>query len=83
MPEKGHCCHLLSEISDYIDGELPAELCNDLEKHLQGCSNCRIVVNSMRKTIELYQACAEDETLPTAVKERLYLRLNLDQYLAK
>jgi len=81
MSDKGHCCHLLKEISDYIDGELPAEICADLEKHLQECNNCRIVVNSMRMTIELYQDSAAVDTLPADVKERLFYRLNLESFL--
>jgi anti-sigma factor (TIGR02949 family) len=77
------CKNLLGELSDYIDGELRAELCAEIEKHLQTCENCRIVVNTLRKTVELYeQTCLMDE-LPQSTRERLYTRLNLDEYLKK
>lgn len=77
------CKHLLGDLSDYIDGELRAELCAEIEKHLQGCENCRIVVNTLRKTVELYeQTCLMDE-LPQSTRERLFARLNLDDYLKK
>ena len=39
------CAELKAQLSDYIDGELEAGLCAELERHLAGCDNCRIVVN--------------------------------------
>ena len=45
----------MGNLSEFIDGELQAELCAELEQHLEGCDNCRIVVNTLRKTIELYK----------------------------
>jgi len=77
------CKQLLGELSDYIDGELQAELCAEIEIHLQNCENCRIVLNTLRKTVELYeQTCLMDE-LPQSTRERLFARLKLDDYLKK
>ena len=78
-PQK--CGQLLASLSDYIDGELQAELCIKLERHLQGCDNCRIVVNTLRKTIELYEQIAAPSELPNAVRERLFTKLQLEDYL--
>jgi predicted anti-sigma-YlaC factor YlaD len=78
------CSQLLGSLSDYIDNELQAELCAEIEEHLQDCNNCRIVVNTLRKTVELYeQINGEQVELPDAVRERLYLRLELKDYLEK
>lgn len=74
------CRHLVESISDYIDGSLDESLCAELEKHLEGCVNCRVVVDTMRKTVELYQMEA-DEEIPADVRSRLYMKLNLDEYL--
>ncbi|HZW04208.1 MAG TPA: zf-HC2 domain-containing protein [Anaerolineaceae bacterium] len=79
--DHNHCKDLLSTLSDYMDGELSAELCTELEMHLRSCENCRIVVNTLHKTIELYQATAGDESLPTPVRERLFRNLHLEDYL--
>jgi len=76
-----NCQDLLGSLSEYIDGELPAELCKELEKHLEGCNNCRIVLNTTRRTIDLVQVPAEDNPLPDEVRARLFKRLNLDDYL--
>jgi len=77
-----NCQALLGTLSEYIDGELPADLCQDIEKHLEGCENCRVVLNTTRRTIDLVQIPATEEaTVPADVRERLFLRLNLDDYL--
>lgn len=76
-----NCQNLLATISDFVDGELPADLCSELEKHLAECENCRIVVNTMRKTIELYQECESEKYLPEDARERLYVRLRLEDYI--
>ena len=76
------CQHLLGSLSDYIDGELQAELCAELEQHIQECDNCRIVVNTLRKTIELYQQTnLPAAELPGDLRERLFFKLHLEDYL--
>jgi len=74
------CKALLGSLSEYIDGELPAELCQEIEKHLAGCENCRVVLNTTRRTIDLVHT-PENQDVPTDVRERLFKRLNLDDYL--
>lgn len=74
----GDCRHLLGTLSDYVDGELEAALCAELDRHLQECENCRIVVDTLRKTIYLYHASGSPEPVPDEVKDRLYKRLRLD-----
>lgn len=75
-----NCEALLGSLSEYIDGELPADLCKEIEKHLEGCDNCRIVLNTTKRTIDLVRVPA-DEEVPVDVRERLFKRLNLDEYL--
>ncbi len=76
-----NCEALLGSLSEYIDGELGPELCQEIEKHLAGCDNCRVVLNTTKRTIDLVQAPAEKTDLPDDVRERLFKRLNLDDYL--
>jgi len=78
MDKRGHCKGQLKQFSDYIDGELAAEICAQLEAHLQECSDCRVVLNTLQKTIDLYHVPAGDETLPEEVRSRLFARLQLD-----
>lgn len=78
-----HCRELLSSLSDYLNGELEQELCAKIERHMSGCENCRIVVDTLRKTIYLYKVNAEPPEVPETVRERLYRRLDLDDLLLK
>ena len=80
MEKKIGCQQLLSSISEYIDGELSEDLCAEIEKHLQGCENCQIVLDTTRKTINLYQTCASGDCLPGDVHQRLFARLSLEDY---
>ncbi len=77
------CKQLLGSLSEYIDGTLQEELCARLEEHIQDCENCQIVVNTLRKTIELYEQPDPTEELPDVVRERLFVRLDLGEFLKK
>ena len=77
------CEQWLGSLSDYIDGELQAQLCAEIEEHLKDCNNCRIVVNTLRKTVELYEKTTDQAELPDSVRERLFLKLDLGDYLKK
>jgi anti-sigma factor (TIGR02949 family) len=83
MNEHTHknCEELLGSLSSYIDGDLSPELCQELEKHLAGCDNCRVVLNTTKRTIELVHSPVEKGPLPEDVRERLFKRLNLDDFL--
>jgi anti-sigma factor (TIGR02949 family) len=81
MSDQKHCHDLMETLSDYVDGDLSPVLCEELERHLRECPNCRIVVNTLRKTIELYQKETQEETLPSDVRERLFRRLDLTSFL--
>ena len=78
--EEKNCKSLLGSLSDYVDGTAQEEICRELEQHLADCNNCRIVVDTLKKTVYLYQSNTETD-LPLAVRERLFKRLNLDEYL--
>ena len=75
------CDKLLGSLSSYIDGDLPPELCDELERHLAGCNDCRVVLNTTKRTIDLVHTPIEQPDLPEDVRERLFKRLNLDSYL--
>ncbi|OGO36066.1 MAG: hypothetical protein A2W35_04240 [Chloroflexi bacterium RBG_16_57_11] len=81
---KGHenCRHLLDSLSPYVDGDLSTELCTELERHLSDCEDCRIVVDSLRKTVYLYRATSDElPCVPDDVRQRLYHCLDLDEFI--
>jgi anti-sigma factor RsiW len=69
-----NCRGLIQEISAYLDGELAPELLADIEIHLERCKDCRLIVDTTRKTIEIYYS-AQPLPLPTDVRERLHQAL--------
>lgn len=75
------CRQLLSSLSDYVNGDLEAKFCAEIELHMAECENCRIVVDTLRKTVYLYKVAAEPPDVPTDVKERLFRTLELDDFL--
>lgn len=81
--EQGHCHDLLNSLSEYIDGELDPQVCALIEQHLQGCEDCRVMVDSLRKTVYLYHASSGPTPVPEGVRQRLYRCLNLDEFLGK
>jgi anti-sigma factor (TIGR02949 family) len=83
MDHKESCRNLLSSLSDYVDGTLGEQLCDDIERHLASCDDCRIVVDTLRKTIYLVHATSKPEPVPAEVRTRLFHRLDLDEYLGK
>ena len=64
------CKELINDLSGYLDGNLEPELAQHIQQHLEHCDDCRIVVDSTRKTIQI--CCSTDPLpLPQDVKDRL------------
>lgn len=79
MNHHKHCSNLLEYLSSYIDGELEDQkLCTEIESHLENCENCQIMVDTLKKTLYLFQNQAEKTPLPSDVRNRLFVKLELD-----
>jgi predicted anti-sigma-YlaC factor YlaD len=68
------CQEVLEQLSDYLDEDARAELCKEIEAHMALCPNCRLEVDTLRKTIVLYQA-GERVEVPVLLKEHLHAAL--------
>lgn len=64
------CAEYVSDLNDYLDGEISPELCEELERHIGQCENCRIMVDTLKKTVTL---CREGvrEDLPESLQVKL------------
>ena len=49
------CDSVLEQLAEYLDPDAREELCQAIESHLSSCKDCSIKVDSVRKTIVLYQ----------------------------
>ncbi len=68
------CEELLKILSEYVDGEIDPSLCKEFERHLAGCDPCKVVVDTVRKTITLYRESEVWET-PFDFRNRLHALL--------
>jgi len=64
------CEELLATLNEYVDGTVALAVCEQFQRHLQGCNPCRIVVDNIRQTISLYKA-GEPFEIPSILHERL------------
>jgi predicted anti-sigma-YlaC factor YlaD len=74
------CRSLLEGLSLFAEGEASPELCAAIERHMDGCENCRIVVDTLRRTIDLYHRLPRPD-MPEEAREKLYQSLDLKDYL--
>jgi len=76
------CQDILDKISEYLDKELDPSICADIESHIQDCEPCIAFVNTMRKTVELFNESGREEAkIPEEASEKLmkFLKRNVDQ----
>lgn len=68
------CQELLRLLGDYVDGEVDPAVCEEFARHLDHCRPCRIVVDTVRKTVTLYRGDEQYE-LPAEFRDRLHRTL--------
>jgi anti-sigma factor RsiW len=66
-----NCKGVIREISNYIDGDLDAKMKQELERHLDHCEDCALVVNQTKMTVEVF-CDSQPVELPTDVRSRLH-----------
>lgn len=72
---KSDCKEVFARLSEYLDAELSAETCDEIERHLAGCPPCIEFLNSLRRSIRLCQQSeAADVPPPLTATERDQLR---------
>jgi anti-sigma factor RsiW len=71
------CKHVWDHISDYLDGTLPPEIRDQVQKHLEHCEICSAILDSTRNILIL---TADERVfeLPLDFSERLHARLDAE-----
>ena len=65
------CKDFLKELTDYLDGTANVDVRIELEDHLHWCHDCYVVMNTTKKTIEIYRDNKLYE-LPETLRSRLH-----------
>jgi predicted anti-sigma-YlaC factor YlaD len=73
-----NCRNVVKELSNYLDEALDQTLKTSIEQHLSNCEDCRLVVDTTKKTIQIY---CNAEPLPLPEDTRIRLRQALEKRL--
>ena len=74
------CKAMLSAISAYLDGDLDATGCAEIERHCSGCRACTDVVAKLQQTVGLCRhAAAVPLPEPVRARARASIRRLLDE----
>ncbi len=66
-----NCKTLVVELEDYLDEELDSELRTSIEVHLAKCKNCKLIVDTTKKTIQIF-CNSEPAPLSEDTRHRLH-----------
>jgi predicted anti-sigma-YlaC factor YlaD len=69
-----NCKGVIRELSSYLEGELDVSILSEIEVHLTRCEDCRLIIDTTRKTIDIY-CKSEPVPLPEDVRIRLHQTL--------
>jgi len=64
------CTEVMEQLFEYLDPEVREELRKAVDEHLHACHDCSYYVDTVRKTVVLFQADVRIE-LPMKATERL------------
>ncbi|MFN8627572.1 MAG: sigma-70 family RNA polymerase sigma factor [Candidatus Binatia bacterium] len=62
------CPDVLALFSRHLEGEISADLCAEMERHVAGCASCRKACESLRQTLQLCRS-APPPHVPDAIQE--------------
>lgn len=66
-----NCKTIVVELENYLDKELDPGLRASIEEHLAKCKKCRLIVDTTKKTVEIY-CNSEPAPLPADTRKRLH-----------
>ncbi len=65
-----NCTDFLAKLTDYFDGQIDPSLMAEVKEHLGSCHHCEVVVDTTRKTIDVYRG-AQAYEFPEELSSRL------------
>jgi RNA polymerase sigma-70 factor (ECF subfamily) len=83
-PRPTRCKAMFAELSNYLDEQLDDSLCEELEKHLDGCQHCKAFLASLESTVEqCRRSPADGPDREKVIELRTKLLANYERMVAK
>jgi anti-sigma factor RsiW len=71
---------MFERLSEYVDGELSQEICEEIQRHMEGCDPCVAFAKTLKKTADL---CRRLPSQPIPPEVAADLRTFLANHLPK
>jgi RNA polymerase sigma-70 factor (ECF subfamily) len=68
-PAQTGCPDVVNILSQYLEGDIGAQQCAEMDRHVAQCPRCRARCDSLRSTLALCRRTAEGGTVPPEVQE--------------
>jgi anti-sigma factor (TIGR02949 family) len=68
------CKEFLHELGEFLDDSVDAEIRAKLERHVSECPNCWVIVDTTKKTLQVYKGM-EPQEIPDDIRNRLMAAL--------
>lgn len=71
----GTCPDVLALFSSHLEGQVSAEVCAEMERHVAACPRCKGACDSLKRTLNLCRTSAPAEPVPAAVQASVKVAL--------
>ena len=83
-PRPVRCKAMFAELSNYLDEQLDDSVCEELERHLNGCEPCQAFLASLKATVEqCRRSPTDDPDSKRAVRLRMKVLADYERMVAK
>ena len=65
-----HCVEMFEKLSEYIDGEVDMDTCEEIERHIDECAACQICLATLKQTVKLCRE-VKQSPVPEDVSKRI------------
>jgi RNA polymerase sigma-70 factor (ECF subfamily) len=71
----GTCPDVLTLFSSHLEGQVSAEVCAEMERHIEACPRCKGACDSLKRTLSLCHASAPASPIPAAIQASVKVAL--------
>jgi hypothetical protein len=66
-----NCAQLYERLTDLEDGALPADVCEEVNRHLAECADCTLVRQDLQDLARLCRESSGPKTMPEELRGRI------------